>query len=123
MKSPKLQLTIMREAAVNLRNIHAYSKRIWEENTARKYMAEIYAILKRISENPSIGKIYADRATPFLMVAAAKHFVIYDVGENDVFVITVVHQARDVEKIITTIENKYLREIAMLKEMRKTRKR
>jgi plasmid stabilization system protein ParE len=73
---PHFHLT--RQAARDLRDIHARSVATWGSARADRYLANIYVVLGMIAANPAPGRLRAHRSAPFLMVAAERHFVIYD---------------------------------------------
>jgi toxin ParE1/3/4 len=111
---PRFDLT--RQAARDLRDIHSRSLAAWGKVRADRYLDEIYAMLRRIAVNPASGQLRAHRSAPFLMVAAGRHFVVYDrVGER-VVVLTVLHQVRDIERVIADMGPEFLAEIEALRD-------
>ncbi len=49
------------------------------------------------------------------MVPAGRHFIVYDRFDTQVVVLTVIHQVRDIERIIAAMEPSLLAEIATLR--------
>ncbi len=106
---------LTRQAARDLRDIHARSVATWGNTRADQYLANIYVIFSRIAANPALGRLRAHRSAPFLMVAAERHFVIYDRTNDGVVVLTVLHQVQDIERIIAAMGPDFLAEIEALR--------
>jgi toxin ParE1/3/4 len=110
---PAFHLT--RRAALDLRDIYTRSCREWGENTADRYMAELYAAMGEAAVDPDAGRLRQRRATPFLMVPAQKHFVVYDRIANGIAILTLLHQVRDIENVIGNLTPAFLDELERLK--------
>jgi len=63
-------LLLTRNAALDLRRIHARSRRAWGDDVADRYLADLYAIMADAAVNPEKGRLRQHRSTPFLMVSA-----------------------------------------------------
>ena len=113
MRKPRFHLT--RHAAMALREIYAHSFEQWGQKTAGKYMVEMYAVMAKAAAKPDIGKIRARRAVPFLMVSAGRHFIIYDRLKKGIVILTLLHQRRDIERIIADMQPAFLAEIEALR--------
>jgi len=110
---PSVHLT--RRAARDLRDIHAHSTVRWGQARADTYLGDLYAVFARIAANPGLGRLRARRAAPFLMVPSGRHFVVYDLLADRLMILTVLHQVRDIERIIAALEPEFLSEIAALR--------
>jgi plasmid stabilization system protein ParE len=106
-------------AAIILRDIYALSIKQWGQKTANKYMAELYAAIKKAAARPEIGRLRAHRSAPFLIIPAGQHFIIYDCLEWGIVVLTLLHQHRDVERIIAKMEPAFIAELFSLRNRRK----
>jgi plasmid stabilization system protein ParE len=106
---------LTRRAAIDLRSIHARSCREWGEDVADRYLADLYAALRKAAANPETGRLRQYRSMPFLMVPAQRHFVIYDLIPQGIVVLTIQHQARDIETLIAELTPRFLAEIKKLK--------
>jgi plasmid stabilization system protein ParE len=113
MNKSGFQLT--RQAAETLRNIHAQSLKQWGQKTADDYMAALYAAIGKAAAKPEIGQLRAHRAMPFLMIAAEKHFIVYDRLKDGVIIIAILHQRRNIEQIIASMDSSVLAEIDALR--------
>lgn len=107
------QLT--RRALLDLHRIYTYSVRFWGQKTADSYIRDIYASFQSIALKPEQGRLRQKRSLPFLMVPAKRHYVVYEVLESKVIVLTVLHQRRDIETVIFAQERKFLAELNSLK--------
>jgi len=112
-KSPVFHLT--RRAVLDLRNIYERSRREWGEVTADSYMADLYVAMNKAATYPDSGLLRQHRATPFLMVSARQHFVVYDTIPQGIAILTLLHQMRDIESLITDLSPTFLQEVEKLK--------
>lgn len=106
---------LTRNAALELRRIHARSRREWGDDVADRYLADLYAVMGEVAADPEKGRLRQHRAAPFLMIAARQHFVIYDLVPQGVVVLTVPHQMRDIETLIAELTPAFHNEVARLK--------
>ena len=111
---PRFHLT--RHAAIALRDIYAHSLKQWGQKTADTYMAALYAIMAKAAAKPDIGYIRGMRAVPFLMVPAKQHFIVYDQLKRGIVIVAILHQRRDIERIIAGMTPAFLAEIQKLRK-------
>ena len=102
-------------AALDLRRIHTRSRREWGDVVADRYLADLYVAMGVAAANPVIGRLRQHRSTPFLMVPARQHFVIYDRMPQGIAVLTVQHKVRDIETLIAELTPAFLAEVGRLK--------
>jgi plasmid stabilization system protein ParE len=91
---------LTRTAALDLRRIHARSVRVWGEEVADRYLNDLYAAMRQAAATPEAGRLRQHRAAPFRMIPAREHFVVYDLLPRGIVVLTVQHQARDIEALL-----------------------
>ncbi|WP_341643795.1 type II toxin-antitoxin system RelE/ParE family toxin [Thauera sp. SDU_THAU2] len=115
MTKPAARFFLTRRAALDLRSIHARSRREWGNDVADRYVSDLYAAMKDTAANPETGRLRQYRSAPFLMTPAQRHFLIYDVIPQGIAVLTLQHQARDIEALITELTPAFLAEIESLK--------
>jgi toxin ParE1/3/4 len=65
--------------------------------------------------DPEKGRLRQYHSTPFLMVAARQHLVIYDLVPQGIAVLTVQHQVRDIESLIVDLTPAFHAEVERLK--------
>lgn len=113
MSEARFHLT--RQAARSLRDIYARSLKQWGQKTADDYMANLYAAMGNAAANPDTGRLRAHRAVLFLMIAAGGHFIVYDRLREGIVIVAVLHQRRNIEQIIASIDASTLAEIETLR--------
>lgn len=106
---------LTRNAALDLRRIDARSRRDWGDDVADRYLSDLYAVMGVAAANPEKGRLRQYRSTPFLMVPARQHFVIYDLVPQGIAVLTVQHQVRDIEALIAELTPAFHAEVERLK--------
>lgn len=94
---------LTRNAALDLRRIYTRSRRVWGDDVADRYLADLYAAMGVAAANPEKGRLRQCRSVPFLMVPVRQHFVIYDLVPQGIAVLTVQHQVRDIESLIADL--------------------
>ena len=109
---------LTRRAARDLRDIHKRSVVNWGKARADRYLDDIYAVLTKVSVNPNLGRARWRRSAPFMMVAAGHHFVIYDELGDTVIILAILHQVRDIERIIATMRPEFISELEVLRGRR-----
>lgn len=106
---------LTRNAALDLRAIHARSRREWGDDVADRYLTDVYAAMERATAHPEAGRLRQLRSAPFLMVPARQHFVVYDLIPQGIVVLTVQHQVRDIEALVAESAPAFLAAIDRLK--------
>lgn len=106
---------LTRTAARDLRRIFARSRRQWGEDVADRYLADLYAAMQDAAASPDAGRLRQHRSAPFLMIPARQHFVVYDLVEQGIAVLTVQHQVRDIEALVAELTPAFHAEVARLK--------
>ncbi len=106
---------LTRNAALDLRLIHTRSRREWGDDVADKYLADLYTVMGVVAANPEKGRLRQYRSTPFLMVPARQHFLIYDRVPQGIAVLTVQHQVRDIESLIAELSQDFHAEVDRIK--------
>jgi plasmid stabilization system protein ParE len=106
---------LTQNAALDLRRIYTRSRREWGDEVADRYLADLYSAMRVAASNPETGRLRLFRSVPFLMVPARQHFVIYDLLPRGIAVLTVQHQVRDIETLITELTPAFHAEVERLK--------
>jgi toxin ParE1/3/4 len=106
---------LTRNAALDLRRIHMRSRGEWGEAVAAQYLDDLYAAMGVAAASPEKGRMRQYRSTPFLMVPARQHYVIYDLVPKGIAVLTVQHQVRDIESLIADLTPIFHAEVERLK--------
>jgi toxin ParE1/3/4 len=103
---------LTRRAARDLRDIHKHSLKQWGEKTARGYIDKLYAAMGALKVDDDRARPREQRALPFKIVAAEKHFIVYEIAEGVPVVLTLLHQRRDIESILQDLTPDFLDEVA-----------
>jgi toxin ParE1/3/4 len=90
-------------AAQDIANIHTYSQTRWGEAKANQYVEAIYRALEKLAARPDRSISRDKRSAPFRMIAIRQHFALYEVLNGDVIVLTIMHQAQNVEKHVARL--------------------
>ena len=106
---------LTRNAALDLRRIHARSVREWGEGAADQYIGDLYAAMGVAAAKPERGRLRHYRSAPFLMIPARQHFVIYDLVPQGIAVLAIQHQVRDIETLIAELTPAFVAEVERLK--------
>lgn len=106
---------LTRNAALDLRRIHARSRREWGDDVADRYVADLYVTMGAAAANPEKGRLRQYRSAPFLMVPARQHFMVYDLVPQGIAVLTVQHRVRDIETLIAELTPAFHAEVERLK--------
>lgn len=109
---------LTRNAAMDLRRIHARSRREWGDAIADHYLADLYAAMADAAAKPEKGRLRQYRSAPFLMVPAREHFVIYDFVPQGIAILTVQLQVRGIEILLAQLTPAFHAEIERLKQRR-----
>lgn len=105
---------LSRRALADLRHIFNHSTERWGEARANLYIQVLYETFGKIAAAPDLGLKRQKRASPFLMIEAQQHFIIYDVTPDAVLILTIQHQRRDIEALIKAMRPDLLHEITRL---------
>lgn len=101
---------------MDLRRIHARSRREWGDAVADRYLTELYEVMADAARTPEKGRLRQYRSAPFLMVPARKHFVIYELVPQGIVVLTVQLQVRGIETLIAELTPRFHAEVERLKQ-------
>ena len=95
------QFHLTRRAARDLQVIHRYSVEEWGEEKARAYINTLYAAMGAAADKPETGLLRQHRSHPFLMVPAGRHYIVYDNVDIGIVILTILHQRRNIEQVIS----------------------
>jgi len=112
----KSNFFLTRQAARALRDIYKHSEKQWGQKTADEYLADLYVAIKQAATKPETGHLRAHRVVPFLMISVREHFIVYDRIEKGIIILTLLHQRRDIERVISELEPSFFIKVKRLKE-------
>ena len=114
MSTTRFHLT--HRAARDLRDIYAFSRDRWGEKTARAYIDKLYAAMGTLKPGDDRARQRAQRAFPFSMVPAERHFIVYEMMGTVPVILTLLHQQRNIEALIASFSDAFLAEIEDLRK-------
>ena len=103
---------LMAEALANLQDIERHSIQSWGKERTDRYLTELYGTFAKLAKEPDRDQSRYARSAPFRMVAAQQHFIVFDVINDDVIVITLLHQSGHVEKRLATQSKRFKAEFS-----------
>jgi plasmid stabilization system protein ParE len=106
---------LTRRAALSMREIYAFSKKKWGIATADAYLEDLYSVFQDTATSPESGNLRFPRSTPFFMVPAREHFVIYDILPQGIVVLAVENQVRDIEALVAGCTPRFFAEIEKIR--------
>ena len=68
---------------------------------AEKYINDIYAVFKRLIQNPNIGRLRGELSDGLRSIPIGAHVIFYLLWQSDVAIVRVLHGARDVESVFS----------------------
>lgn len=90
-------------AAQDIVDVYAYSLTRWGEEAADRYIEGLYLALERLAAHPDRNSSRNKRSAPFRMIAAQQHFILYEALGNEIVILSIMHQAQNVEKRIANL--------------------
>ncbi len=87
-------------ARTDLELIWRYSADNWGELRAETYLRSIFEAAERIKENPHLGRSREDVRHGYRSVFVGSHLLFYQLSQETVIIIRILHQRMDVSAII-----------------------
>ena len=86
-------------AANDLREIADYTRRMWSEEQAERYLRMLFGELARLAECPFVGRSYDEYRVGLRGRSCGKHVVLYRVlSRNKVRIVRVLHKRMDLPR-------------------------
>ncbi|MGB0429050.1 MAG: type II toxin-antitoxin system RelE/ParE family toxin [Bacteroidia bacterium] len=89
--------TFSQKAIKDLNSIWNYTVETWSEKQADKYYNIIVRQIDEISKNPQLGRSYYEVEENLLGLKVQKHIIFYQIKENTIEVIRVLHAQMDLK--------------------------
>lgn len=110
----KIRLQLTRRAIDDLRQLEAYSIKIWGRRTAAEYLDEIQAALDRIASQPGLLAAEPTFSSRLFFYRVRKHQLVCDVDGDVVTLLTVFHTSMDLSGRLAELEPRLLEEVQLL---------
>lgn len=91
--------------------------------TTEKFMADIEAAINNLRENPHRGKIYEKHSPRYRLFQTSNHFLVHEIIDNDIFVISIEGQSRDLINNLSDLEPFFDKHVKTLKKHLKAEKK
>lgn len=85
------------EAELDLLDIYLYSVDEWGEAQAASYLDGLYDAFALSARYPKKGRLRVDLRKDIRSVLYKSHIIFYTSIENDIAIVRVLHQARDID--------------------------
>lgn len=83
-------------AKEDLRGIWHYTRKVWSEAQADKYVAAIYSRIQWLAQQPQMGKHRPDIESGFYCFPQGSHLVFYLINDHSIDIIGVPHKEMDI---------------------------
>ena len=94
-----VELNVSALARADMLNLHTQSTIRFGLDVADEYIDGIDLVLARLEEFPQSGPIFPGIRPPVRYLAYKRHHVIYDYNGDTVWIIRIIHHARDVRQL------------------------
>jgi toxin ParE1/3/4 len=109
------QVELTQRALGDLRAIEKLSIKEWGRKTADKYLDDVAAALDRLRENPEILRLEPDFAPGLYFYRVKKHFLVCDIHDALVIVLTVIHTSMNLPARLLELEPRLAAESQLLR--------
>lgn len=98
------KLLLTDRALDDIQNIYDYSCAEWDEQTALKYLRGFEECFSLLRENEGLLKINKQISSKFMAYPVQKHFVICDIINDNIYVLTIKHTSMDLLERLKKLE-------------------
>jgi plasmid stabilization system protein ParE len=109
------RLEIADRAIDDLRGIADYSRARWDAAKADEYLQLFEDAINRIRSDPSLLRVESDISSTYLLYRVHKYWLICDIVDDTVFVITIRHTSMDVRTRLNELQPVLTSEVRMLR--------
>ncbi len=82
---------------------------------AGRYIKDLEAAINRLAENPGLGKIRPDYSARYSHYAVRRHYIVYEVIDACLYIVSIEHQHRDMPKLLRDLEPFFAAQVDALK--------
>lgn len=87
-------------ASADIADIYAFSIEQFGLETADAYHDALQAAITRLADFPETGAVYPGLRPPIRFLACRRHHIMYDYDGQTVWIVRIIHQARDVRQFM-----------------------
>jgi len=103
-----------RRAIEDFAKIEAFSTETWGQRVADEYLAKFETAFELIRSSPEILHARQEFSGRLLFYYVGKHWLVCDVIDDDVYVLTVKHGSMDLPARVAELEPQLVREAELL---------
>ena len=93
-----MKVRVSEKADRDLRDIYKYSYRQFGEAQAERYYSDLWQCFRFLAERPHMGRMRTEFNPPARSHHHQKHVIFYDVLDDAIFIIRVLHERMDIER-------------------------
>ncbi len=108
------RLFLTRRALKDFAAIEAYSIENWGRRVADEYIAKFETAFELIRLSPDLLHAKREFSGRLLFYRVGKHWLVCDVIDNDVFVLTVKHGSMDLPRRLEELEPQLIQEVELM---------
>jgi toxin ParE1/3/4 len=97
-----------------MRQIFDFSKEQWGKRAAEKYIDDMEAGLRRLSEHPELLKPAPDVPSALTFYRVNKHLIVCDAQPKSIVVLTVIHSSMDIPSRLAELQPSLAAEVEIL---------
>lgn len=94
-QKPHKKVKVTPRAREDLKNIGRYTELTWGKTERNRYLRDIEARFRWLSENPQLGKHRTDICEGYFSFPEGQHVVFYLIGSNSIDIIGIPHKEMD----------------------------
>jgi len=94
------RVRLSKRAEHDLKEIYKYSYRRFGEAQAKRYYNSLWGCFQFLAKHPGIGRLRTELAPPARSHQHQRHVVFYDVAQDHILVIRLLHERMDAARHI-----------------------
>ena len=95
-----MKVRLSKQADRDLMDIYKYSFREFGEAQAERYYSSLWECFEFLAGHPHIGRLRLEFQPPARSHHHQKHVIFYDLAEDDILIIRILHERMDFERHI-----------------------
>lgn len=108
-------LHLTQRAIRDIQEIEDHSFEIWGRATADKYLEGFSAAFDRLEQHPGLLRLEPELAPGLYFYRVARHFLVCELQESAVFVLTVIHTSMDISTRLAELTPQLIVEAEILR--------
>src|SRR5262249_23667091 len=114
-RSQPVRLFITRRAWGDLNRIEQYSRTEWGPRQADEYIQQFQDAFDRMRQDPTLLRAEPEVAAGYVLHRVHKYWIVCDVIDNLIYVLTILHTSMDVSGRLLELEPTLAAEVRLLR--------